>query len=251
MSNVWMLRLAEDDRYIRTHFVTLEWLAERTRVSCPTLLGWQSQGAFPQATYVTEDGESWYPRAYAPIVRRALSLRLDLRSLFWEDYRRAFEQLLYTNARDYLGELSKSPSPQARADEVIELEWKAWLSGEYGACLRVAWVPSILRRGKLVRTIEELAARPHIAAPGWRRRFRRAVDSLDRLEMPPGARARIRVGRPLRGDTHSTPVRERFTEPFNSSSHGAKPGVNLPPHQNAQGRRRAQLTVGGWGEQVS
>jgi Family of unknown function (DUF6058) len=236
---------AEDDRYIRSHLVTLEWLSDRTRVSRATLLQWQSQGLFPHPTYVTEDGERWYPRGYAPLVRRALSLKLDLRTLFWVDYRRALDQLLYTNAQDYLAELSKSPSRQARTDEVIELEWKVWLSGEYGASLRAAWVPSILRKAKLERTLKELAAHPHVEAPSWRRRLRRAVDSLDRLEMPRSAWDRIRLGRPLAGGTYSSSVRERIPEAFNRSPTRRYPNADLPPNQTVPGRRRAQFIVVG------
>jgi hypothetical protein len=65
---------AEDDRYIRSRFVTVDWLSARSRVSSATLLQWQSRGLFPKPTYVTEDGEQWYPRTYAPLIQRTVYL---------------------------------------------------------------------------------------------------------------------------------------------------------------------------------
>lgn len=205
---------AEDNRYIRSHFVTLEWLAERTRVSRATLLQWQSQGLFPQPTYVTQGGESWYARSYSPLVRRAISLKTDLKTLFWREYQRALEKLRYTSPADYRAELAKSWVGQSPEEAVTELEWRAFLAGDYGACLRVAWVPSILRKGKLMRTIEELVANPHGNAPGWKRRLRQNVESLDRLEMPFAACDRVRWGKPVSRDTHVGAIRQRFPQVF-------------------------------------
>jgi hypothetical protein len=214
---------AEDDRYIRRHFVTLERLVARTRVSRATLLQWRSQGLFPRPTYVTEDGERWYPRAYVPLVRRAISLKTDLKVLFREEYRRALEQLRYLSPADFYAELAKSMPVHGQPEDTIEREWQAFLTGEYGPCLRTAWFPCILRKGKLLRTIEELVAVPHVDAPGWRRRLRQSVDSLDRLEMPLTAWDQVRRGEPVSRDTHSRSIRQRFPEVFE------RPPTRTPP----------------------
>jgi hypothetical protein len=205
---------ADDDRYVRAHFVRLEWLAAKTKVSRATLHQWQRQEIFPRPTYVTADGEQWYPRAYVGPVQRAKSLKTDLKTLFYADYKRAMEQLRYLSRSDYEAELSKSSTVPPRLEEVIESEWKGFLSGEYGVCLRVAWVPCILRKGKLMRTIEELVARPRPDNPLWRIRLRRSVEALDQLEMPFADSDRIRFGRPVSRDTHILGIRRRFPKVF-------------------------------------
>jgi Family of unknown function (DUF6058) len=204
----------EDDRYIRAHFVNIEWLAAKTKMSLATFHQWQWQNLFPQPTYVTEDGEQWYPRSYAGPIQRAKSLKTDLRTLFQEDYKRALEQLRYVSPVDYYAELAKSAVTPARPEDVIELEWQAFLSGQYGVCLRIAWVPCILRKGKLVRTIDELAARPRPDEPVWKHRLRRNVEALDRLEMPFAAWDRLRFGQLTSRDTHITAIRRRFPQVF-------------------------------------
>ncbi|MGC2289799.1 MAG: DUF6058 family natural product biosynthesis protein [Thermoplasmata archaeon] len=221
---------AEDDRYIRSRFVGLDWLVARTKVSRATFLQWQSQGLFPKPTYVTAEGEQWYSRAYAPLVLRAMYVKTDLKTLFREDYSRALEQLRYTNPADYRAELAKSGTARARPEAVIELEWQGFLSGEYGACLRVAWVPCILRKGKLMRTIDELVAHPNPEAPGWKRRLRQSVDSLDRLEMPFTAWDRVRFGKPVSRDTHIQSIRLRFPHVFGPPRSNPPADRHKAPH---------------------
>jgi hypothetical protein len=118
------------------------------------------------------------------------------------------------NPADFRAELANSSSDPPRTEDVIQTEWESFLTGQYGVCLRVAWVPCILRKSKLMRTIEDLVAHPKVDAPGWKRRLRQNVESLDRLEMPFASLDRIRFGKRVSRDTHIQDVRARFPQVF-------------------------------------
>jgi Family of unknown function (DUF6058) len=204
----------EDDAYIRSHFVDLDWLAKKSGVDGLILTRWQEQSLFPQPTYVTEDGLEWYPPPYAELIRRAAARKIDLKALFKEDFLCALERLRHTDPGGYRGELAGPGGTALSPEEDVELNWQGFVSGEFGACLRMAWVPCMLRKGKLMRTIEELAAKPALDDANWRRRLRRAVDSLDRLEMPFAHWDRVRFGKPVSRDTHIQAIRQRFPDVF-------------------------------------
>jgi hypothetical protein len=204
----------EDDRYIRSRFVSLEWLARASEVSPHLLMNWQHEGLFPQPTYSTEDGKEWYSRAYVRLIRRAVARNTDLRSLFRNEYVRALDRLRQTDPIEYLEEVTPPPEAQAAKQDVIEMNWQGFLSGEFGVCLRVPWVPCMLRKGKLMRAIDRLMTAPQPESPMWRAALRYSVDSLDRLEMPFAEWDRIRFGKRVSRDTHIQSVRERFPQIF-------------------------------------
>jgi hypothetical protein len=204
----------EDDAYIRAHFVSLDWLAERSGIARLRLAEWQERGLFPRPTYVTDDKQEWYPPAYAELVRRATTRKTDLKTLFELDFSRALEGLRRSDPAEYRAELAGPGGTEMTPEADIAASWEGFLSGEFGACLRVAWVPCMLRKAKLMRAISELAAKPELDDPSWRSRLRHAVDALDRLEMPFARWDRFRFGKPVSRDTHIEAVRLRFPAVF-------------------------------------
>lgn len=178
------------------------------------LSGWQHSERFPRPTYVTADGSEWYPAAYATVIRRARAGGLDLRQLFRQDFSRALERLRRSDPAAYRVARLGPGGAELSPEEAIEAEWQGFLTGGYGVCLRVAWVPCIVRKGLLMHAIEALSTRPRRDEPAWARRLRAAVNALDRLEMPFARWDRIRFGRPVTRDTHVDAVRARFPEIF-------------------------------------
>jgi hypothetical protein len=221
----------EDDKYIRSRFVSLEWIAQRSQASLAILESWQRRGLFPLPTYVTEDGKEWYSRSYAELVRKALARRTDLKSLFSADYLRAAARLRKSSPPDYEAEIASTSGAGSNLQEAMDLHWRGFISGEYGVCLRVPWVPCMLRKGRLMRSIEELCSDPRIEDPGWRVHLRRSVDTLERLEMPFAQWDRIRFGTPVSRDTHIDAIRLRFPEVFGRKAGGTF--VGSPPADNA------------------
>ena len=197
----------------------LESIAAKGGVSRLVLDKWREQNLFPRPTYFTEDGQDWYPPAYAELVRRAIGRKMTLKKLFQSDFKRVLERLRRTDPAGYQAELTGPGGLEISPENLTESNWQGFLSGEYGACLRVAWVPCMLRKSKLMRSIEELAAKPELDDLIWRSKLRRSVDSLDRLEMPFAQWDRIRFGKPVSRDTHIRAIRLRFPEVF-----GLKPG---------------------------
>ena len=212
----------EDDHYIRSRFVSLDWIATRSGVSEAVLAAWQRESLFPQPTYFTEDGKQWYSRAYVDLVRRAVAHETDLKSLFSAEYARALERLRKTAPADYAAEIATSSGAGSSPQEALESNWKGFLSGEYGVCLRVPWVPCMLRKGRLMRTIEELISEPRTGELEWSRRLHQSVDSLSRLEMPFTQWDRIRFGKLVSRDTHIEAVRQRFPGVFDSTTRSVR-----------------------------
>jgi Family of unknown function (DUF6058) len=91
-------------------------------------------------------------------------------------------------------------------------EYDAWLSGEYGACLRSTSPESIVAKGAFVVAIEALLARPEPTTAAWDTAVRAAVDGLDALERPFAAFDRERFGGPTSRDRLNTATRERFPQ---------------------------------------
>jgi hypothetical protein len=202
---------AEDDRYIRTHFVTRTELARLCGLSDGEVRERQSQDEFPQPTYTTSDGVEWYPRGYAVAVRRAADSGITLRTLFFEDFRR-----LCSPSDDEGSGPDRGSSDQTPLDPRILEEWEGYLSGEYGACLKVPWVPCILQKAGLMARIDALLTVPNPESWAWANELRHAVNALDRLEQPFARWDRIRFGGPVSRDRYISAVRTRYPHVFGS-----------------------------------
>jgi hypothetical protein len=216
----------DDDRYIRSRFVSLDRVAERSGVPAATLRSWQHRAEFPRPAYVLPDGTEWYPFGYAELVRRATRRGVGLRDLFEEAFRAALLRIERREPAFYhalVGDAGPSTIPEA-----VEAHWASYLTGEYGVCLKVPWVPCILQKARLLRRLDELLEDPHPGRPAWDRALRTSVDRLDALEMPFAELDRKRFGRPVSRDTYIRRVRERFPLVFRPAASTPAPRGPAP-----------------------
>ena len=102
------------------------------------------------------------------------------------------------------------PNPASEAEE----EWQAYLSGEYGVCLKHVTPENIVRKGALVARIEQLLAGPDPDGAEWPRNLREAVDELDALERQFAAFDRIRFGAPSSRERLITATRQAYPALF-------------------------------------
>jgi Family of unknown function (DUF6058) len=96
--------------------------------------------------------------------------------------------------------------------EDVEREYEAWLTGEYGACLRATTPEAIVAKSALTSAIEALLAEPAPRHGWWCRALRGAVDALDALERPFAEYDRGRFGAPTSRDRLITATRECFPD---------------------------------------
>ena len=133
----------------------------------------EEQPPGPGPSYVLEDGRAFYPRDYQ-------DQEVD-EGRFRQRMAREMQRLGFS-------------------DLDPDSEWKAYLAGLYGVCLRSATPENIVRKEELLHRID-----------GLLRGLREAVDALDALERefaPDYDRARF--GRPTTRDTHITKLRSSF-----------------------------------------
>jgi hypothetical protein len=147
------------------------------------------RGLLPRATYVLPDGTPMVPSDHAQLLEDAGGDPDDIHAHFRERF------------------LTAGGDPDA-----VEAEHAAWLSGEYGACLRRTTPEAIVTKAGLMTTITALLARPAPADQTWRILLRSAVDALDQIERPFAAYDRERFGSPTSRDRLITATRERFPE---------------------------------------
>jgi len=169
----------QDVEYVRSSFVPM---ADAVR---PLV----ERGLLPCATYVLPDGTPMVPADHAQLLEDAGGDPEAIATCF-------AERLLAAGAD---------------RDEV-EDEYRAWLSGEYGACLHTTSPESIRAKGGLMDTISALLVRPTPESEQWRTTLRCAVDALDALERPFAAYDRERFGGPVSRDRLVTSTRARFAE---------------------------------------
>ena len=145
------------------------------------------RGILPLATYALPDGTPMVPRDHAALLRDADGDPHAVESCF----RRRF--------------LAAGGDPAE-----VEGEYRAWLSGEYGACLRSTTPEGIVVKAALMRAITGLLSAPAPDDSSWCTATRSAVNALDALEMPFAAWDRQRFGAPSSRDRLVTGTRERF-----------------------------------------
>jgi Family of unknown function (DUF6058) len=155
---------AADLEYIREEFVPLAELCIARGENLASVLAEIEAGRLPQPAYVLEDGTEMVSPDYFALADEAGG-RDRLREVFVERYAAA---------------AAAESAPLDGPDE----EWRAYLSGDYGVCLRHISPETIARKSALVHEIDALLAEPAAADAFWRRRLRQAVDELDELERP-------------------------------------------------------------------
>ena len=182
---------AADVAYVKANYVSLEEACAGRPEALEQVRAVAAAGQLPQPSYVLPDGTEMVPADYFAIADAGHG---------------AFE-------RDFL-------AAGGDPDEV-DAEWKGYLSGAYGVCLKEQTPANIVRKEALVKAISGLLASPELGDNGWRSRLRTAVDELDELERPFAPDYdRARWG-PSSRDRCVTAPRERYPEVFAPAADGS------------------------------
>jgi hypothetical protein len=176
---------ADDIDYVSRSFVAMD---ESARLLV-------EQGVLPRATYVLPDGTPMVPADHLALLHDAGGDPERVATVFRDRFVRA----------------------GGNPGEVAE-EHDAWLTGEYGACLRSTTPEAIVAKGSLMAAITALLAVPRPAEEDWRTSLRGAVDALDALERPFARYDRERFGGPTSRDRLISGTRDRFPELWASRS---------------------------------
>jgi Family of unknown function (DUF6058) len=185
---------AADVEYIRSGFVELDGLCRRAARDPAAVRAQIQAGLLPRPSYVLDDGSEMVPPDFFTLADEAG--RPDrLRELFVSRYERA---------------AAAEPDVAATAEE----EWEAYLSGEYGVCLKRVTPETIVGKAALIARIETLLAEPRPDDSGWAGAVRRAVDELDALERQFAAFDRVRFGGPSSRDRLITGTRDAYPAIF-------------------------------------
>ena len=185
---------AADVEYIRAGFVELDELCSRHARDPATVRADIDAGRLPRPSDVLDDGVEMVPRDYFELADEAGSVE-RLREAFLRRYQLA---------------AAVEPEPLAEPEE----EWQAYLSGEYGVCLRQVTPENIVRKSALVARIEAMLAHPDPEHPDWAERLRAAVEELDALEREFAAFDRVRFGGPSSRDRLITGARDLYPAIF-------------------------------------
>jgi hypothetical protein len=185
---------AADVEYIRAGFVELDELCSRHGRDSAAVRADIDAGLLPRPSYVLDDGSEMVPPDYFELADEAGGV---------DRLRQAF-------LRRYALAAAAEPEPLAAPEE----EWEAYLSGEYGVCLREVTPENIVRKSALVGRIEAMLADPDPGHPDWAERLREDVEELDALERDFAAFDRIRFGGPSSRDRLITGARNRYPAIF-------------------------------------
>lgn len=167
----------------------LEYVRANFRPMSDTARPLVERGILPRATYVLPDGTPVVPLDHEALLEEAGGDPEAVTARFRDRF------------------LAAGGDP-AEADD----EHAAWLSGEYGACLRATTPEAIVAKGALMGAITALLARPAPTDSGWCGATRAAVDALDALERPFARYDRERFGGPVSRDRLVTATHQRFPD---------------------------------------
>jgi hypothetical protein len=195
VSHVSSVLTDADLRYIRANFQTLEEACAGRSETPKAVRDVICAGLLPRPTYVLDDGTEMVPPDYLSLVDAAGGVDA-LRGWFVDAYARAAE----------------SHGGLVRENEIAE-EWEAYLSGEYGACLRTVTPETIIRKDRLMGSIERRLADPRPDDASWCEGLRSEVCELDALEREFAPYDRVRWG-PVSRDRLVAAPRERFPAVF-------------------------------------
>jgi hypothetical protein len=177
-----------DIAYVRANYLSLEQACAGRRETPGDVRRLIAEGRLPHASYVLPDGTEMVPADYFALA----------------DAGRAQFERRFLAAGGDPGE--------------VDAEWRYYLSGDYGVCLKEQTPENIVRKERLVTLIDGLLSEPQPNDPGWRDRLRASVDQLDALERPfAPAYDRARWG-PSSRDRCITAARERFPDVFTQAA---------------------------------
>ncbi|WP_223643628.1 DUF6058 family natural product biosynthesis protein [Corallococcus sp. EGB] len=195
-----------DVRYITEHFVPLRTVAAGRPETPEALQALIDSGHLPRPTYTLADGTGMFPRDVLALLDAAGS----------PDAVRAH----------FDGRLSRMAARfgQALAQERLDAEWRGYLKGHYGACLRVVTPEHIFCKERLVLRLTEALAAPAPEEEAWCARLLTDVEALDALEREFAPWDRLRFGGPVSRDRLITAPRERYPHLFarTDTSSGAR-----------------------------
>jgi hypothetical protein len=185
----------DDIAYVENEFRRLEDLRAERSMSPSDLLDLRARQLLPCPTYVLDDGSEMVPEDYFDLLDAASDP---------DRIQERFARELHEWAGDDL------------SDERVLEEWEAYLSGEYGACLRRVSARNIVLKAQAMERIQILIDNPCRADADWARELRTEVDALDALERDFAPFDRVRWG-PVSRDKLITAVRARYPEAFDDA----------------------------------
>lgn len=179
---------AADIGYVRANYLSLEQACAERRETPDEVRRLIAEGRLPHPSYILPDGTEMVPADYFVLADAG---------------RDEFE-------RRYLA-AGGNPAE-------VDAEWRFYLTGDYGVCLREQTPENIVRKDRLVTRIDGLLGQPRPSDPGWRAELRGSVDELDTLERPFAPEYdRARWG-PSSRDRCITAARERFPDVFTAAA---------------------------------
>jgi uncharacterized protein DUF6058 len=187
-----------DIEYIRAGFVPLEELCDKHGEDTFAVRAQIESGRLPKPSYVLDDGTEMMPSDYFDLVDEAGGI-----DGLHDDF-----------VARYTAAARAEPEPLLEAED----EWAAYLSGEYGVCLRTVMPENIARKSALAERVDRLLARPHLDDTDWGNSVRAAVDELDALERDFAPYDRIRFGGPVSHDRLVDGARKRYPDVFTAES---------------------------------
>jgi Family of unknown function (DUF6058) len=189
---------AADVEYVREWFVPLDELC-RARGEDPSVVRSQiSAGKLLRPSYVLPDGVEMVPDTY---------------------FRLADEGSGVDRLPEHFSSRYRAAATRDGVTDDADDEWQAYLSGEYGVCLREVTPETIVRKPALTKQIEALLDDPRPETSAWRAELRQSVDELDRLERPFAPQYdRVRFGVPSSRERLISAVRERYSTVFGAAA---------------------------------
>jgi Family of unknown function (DUF6058) len=179
-----------DLAYLSANYLTLEELCADRAESPVAVQRLIQERRLPRPSYVLPDGTGMFPADYFRLVDEAGGVD-GLREHFAARHRAA-------KGRD------------------LEHDWKMYLDGIWGICLRDVVPETIVRKNTLVSSLCELLVLARPRYEDWRQALREQVDELDELEreFSPDYDRSEQVDRPPTRDLIIAAARERFPEVF-------------------------------------
>lgn len=198
-----------DIAYVSREFVLLDDLCAGEGRDAIAVRRDIAQGLLPRPSYVLPDGGEMVPADLLALADGA-----------------GGPDHLRDDFRGRLAAAAAAGGVSADPDE----EWDAYLSGEYGVCLREVTPEAIVQKSILVARIEQLVAAPKQETEDWESSLRFAVDELDRLERPFAPHYDLlRFGMPSSRDRLITATRSHYPHVFDGTHSTTSPGGVGPP----------------------
>ncbi|MCL4341849.1 MAG: DUF6058 family natural product biosynthesis protein [Candidatus Thermoplasmatota archaeon] len=192
-----------DLSHIMEKFLERKSLVEKTGTSDQQVDQWIKGGVFPDPTYRTPDGKEWFPPYMEILIRRSMENNTNPKLEFQKDAEKVLAKPGYVYRFGKVETTGTSP-------EDVENMWIDFKSGLYGACLRKPDPKSILDKGYLIRSIEELLSKSEPANTKWCSALKELVNQLDSVEAQFTDYDRTRFGGKVSRDIFITDIKREY-----------------------------------------